>query len=173
MSFESTPGCRYRSILIGDLAAGEEDMTEYELSELVLHSIDIYTSTLEMLYVLITIYVTFLFAYLAAAFVAGARLTLSQSIIGSTLFVTASGGVVFQVAMTLGGLQGTTRGTSRFISRLAEESKAGAWMHNEAKRWLTHGAEIESASYLIVGVLLFGILASLYFMWSVRHPRTG
>ena len=58
------------------------------------------------------------------------------------------------------------------MSRLAEESKAGMWMHNEAAGWLNHGTEIESASYLIVGVLLLGMIASLYFMWSVRHPNT-
>lgn len=120
-------------------------MTEFELVE----SIGIYVSTaLEA----ISIYLTIVSAYLIAAFMAGDRLTKSQVVIVSTLFV--AGSLLFTYSSV-----GLLIRQAHFASKLA---------------LLESGTPLPGTAPIavIIGTIQFGgIIACLKFMWDVRHPK--
>jgi hypothetical protein len=103
-----------------------------------------------------TQFTTLIFGYLLVAYFIGSHLTKVQVVILNVLYIASVGSTVFQ--MVTGGL--TAMG---FLERFYEVSDN------------TRELSAMNADYLLFGVTLniALILASLYFMWSVRHPKTG
>ena len=101
----------------------------------------------------IGLYVTVTSAYLVVAFLAGAKLTTSQTGIISTLYIT-------MVITLLAGLYAwLVRGTYYSSELMALESKASTF-------------SVPDVPIIMTAVCTAGVLASLKFMWDVRHPKT-
>ena len=101
----------------------------------------------------LTIYITFTFSFLAAAFFVGLKLTRFQAIAACFLYVFSAGSAVLSM---LGNLQwmGVAIVHAGNLAPPGMVQTAGFWE-------------------LYLGILTScGILVSLYFMWSIRHPKT-
>jgi hypothetical protein len=100
-----------------------------------------------------TVYITFTFAYLVAAFFVGRQLTRYQALVASILYVFSAG--------------------SAEISMLANIQWMGVAVAHAGN--LAPTGIVQSTEFweIYLGVLTSsGILISLYFMWDVRHPKT-
>ena len=102
-----------------------------------------------------TQFTSLIFGYLLVAYFIGSHLTKVQVIILNVLYIASVGSTVFQ--MVTGGLA-----AMGFLERFYEVSNN------------TRELSALNANYLLFGVTLnlTLIIASLYFMWSVRHPKT-
>ena len=125
-------------------------MTEYELGEL-LHN------NYEGLWQGAQMYFTLVSAYLIVVYLIGFRLSRVQiSIITGLYLVWMAGVILAQHATSLQTMHVSNellaQGSSLLPQAAYTESQAGVF------------------SFLVVQVL--GIAASLWFMWSVRHPKT-
>ena len=124
-------------------------MTEAEMFEMVAT----YSSTAMTAF---NSYVTFVFAYLATAYFVGNKLSPQQVFTISGLFVIATLVSLFVSNTQIGPI-------AEFQLELGSEHQyfliAG----------LPKAALIRSVLLPLMGL---GIIASLYFMWSVRHPKT-
>ena len=121
-------------------------MTEYELADIVAT----YSSNAGSFF---TVYLTIVSGYLVTAFVAGSRLTTMQVSILNVGFAVA----VFVMIWATYGAGSTQVHYTNKLLLLAEDAPQAnrAWVMN------------------IMAVLMAGgFLASLYFMWGVRHPKT-
>jgi hypothetical protein len=120
-------------------------MTEYELTDaIVSYSVAAMTA--------MTLYLTATTAYLVAAFVAGSRLRGAQVSIVNALFIFVAGFFTY--------------GTGGYFNRqLHYVGKLEALVPEEP---LTLNLE---TIVFITSVESLGIIASLYFMWSIRHPK--
>jgi hypothetical protein len=121
-------------------------MTEAEL-----HEIAALFSTGAM--TALSIYLSVISAFLVVAFVVGSKLTRSQLIIVSTLFVL--GALFF------------TYGTAGFFIRQIPIVERLAALHPDQ-----HYAVYPASVMAIAAIQVLGILACLKFMWDVRHPKT-
>jgi hypothetical protein len=121
-------------------------MTEAELVEAANSSWSLVISTMG-------VYMTIVSAYLIAAYLAGIKLTTSQVGIISALFITMT-------SILLMGLYGwATRGTYYTLELAALNSDVFAYGYS--------GVPIVLTSLCSVG-----ILATLKFMWDIRHSKT-
>jgi hypothetical protein len=121
-------------------------MTEYELTD----AIASYTVAAMTA---MTLYLTATTAYLVAAFTAGSRLSSTQVSIVNALFLFVAGFFAY--------------GTAAFFNRqLYYVEKLKALVPEEP---LVLNTEI---IVFITSIESLGIIASLYFMWSFRHPKT-
>jgi hypothetical protein len=102
---------------------------------------------------LVALYVTVISAYLIVAYLAGSRITSSQMMIISVLFIVMAGVVTY-------GAYGFLRRAFEYIAMQAELSPE---LTNYANPML---------AYLLPALMLGGIFAALKFMWDVRHPKT-
>jgi hypothetical protein len=91
-------------------------------------------------------------AYLLVAYLAGTKLTTFQLAIVNTLFLLWIAGIV---AGTFSALEATVIIESR-LDAMGSEFGVG------------RGAE---GLYNFIVIQVGGVVASLFFMWSVRHPR--
>ena len=97
-----------------------------------------------------TVYITFTFGYLAAAYFAGDKLTTSQVVTVSALYLFSALSAMLNL-----------------ISDLDYMGTALSHAPNLAPEGALNGAEFWTAYMsILMGV---GILASLYFMWSIRR----
>ena len=120
-------------------------MTEYELTEL-----NATAASLTMRAV--SIYLPLVSAYLIAAFTTGAKLNRSQAITVSTLFVFGSGLFAYTAVANL---------------------KKQMWGIEQLKEISRQDYYFSDTTVLLLGIFLFaGIIASLKFMWDIRHPKT-
>ena len=120
-------------------------MTEAELLDAASYQFELAVSTLAL-------YITVTSAYLLVAFVAGIRLTRSQTFIVSTLYVVTS------LLAVYASYSWTTRGVYYAVQLEALDPN------------------VPEYSKILVPVILplllgGGIFASLKFMWDVRHPK--
>ena len=121
-------------------------MTEAELVESV-------NSNLGILYSALNLYLTVTMAYLVAAYLAGAKLTRVQVTIISVLFVGAA-------MMSLIGVVGNGSRAMEYVAILKQ-------MHPE--RPYSGSPIFPYAGAILLGA---GVIASLKFMWDIRHPKT-
>ena len=119
-------------------------MTEAEAFELVLlASANAVTS--------FTVYITFTFGYLAAAYFTGEKLSTRQAVIVSALYVFSAMSACIN-----------------FFSDMTFYEKAMSYAKDTVPDDAINSAEFW---YIYMGILLLvGVLASLYFMWTIRHP---
>ena len=99
-----------------------------------------------------TIYITFTFGFLAAAFFVGSDLTRFQAIAAVGLYTTAGGGAVISMVTYIQGAGAIMNNTPTFLDMLPLYNM-GLWM------------------YVLSAISMAGTLISLYFMWGVRHPK--
>ena len=121
-------------------------MTEAELLDAASYQFELVMSTLAL-------YITVTSAYLLVAFVAGIRLTESQTIIISTLYIVISSLATYAV------YSWTARGVYYAIQLEALDPNVPEY------------SKILVPSILPL-LLAGGVFASLKFMWDVRHPKT-
>ena len=121
-------------------------MTEYELVDVL---ISYNTAAMSAL----ALYLTTVSGYLIVAYLAGKNLTASQTVIVSVLFI------VFALFFGYGAVGYLRRGLL-----MADEL-----------RTINPGEFFGVAPWLVflaAGLCFAGILASLRFMWDIRHPKT-
>ena len=121
-------------------------MTEFELGEMIYNSTSSMASLAQVHFGLVS-------AYLVVSYMVGDKLTKVQSVIITTLYVA-------WVTTVIQGVFSESQTTLHLVQELE-----------------THGSTIGKSVHPsgIIGFLsvqVLGLIASLYFMWSIRHPRT-
>ena len=133
-------------------------MTEYEIADLAVSTQELYwqqaqalQGILELVFNTFEYFGTLLFGYLMVAYFIGAQLTRVQVVILTALYLfwVVRLGIVFNVVSISGQI---IIGEMRKISPDLIPASPSVW-----------GA---------YAILTFLTLASLYFMWNVRHPKT-
>ena len=121
-------------------------MSEYELLDL-MSSVEGHMATQ------FSLYLSVVSAYLIVAYLVGIRLTLVQVFIASALMLFSAGGQTWALYASLGRV-------TEYLELKSQLSPLTDYEQNFAAN-----------TYIWVGILAAGVLASLYFMWSVRHPK--
>ncbi|TDG12855.1 hypothetical protein E2F43_14950 [Seongchinamella unica] len=124
-------------------------MTEYEMGELLHNQFDTLWESSQMYFTLVS-------AYLVVAYLVGDKLTRKQYSIVTTLYLFWVYGVIqTQCVSGIGAI------------RLAEiiSGKEGILLQ------YSHGFLMEFGIFGFTVVMVCGVFASLYFMWTVRHPK--
>ena len=141
-------------------------MTEYEIADLAIsRQIEIHSlgglifSILALVSDNVTQYMTVLFGYIAAAYFVGGELRRPQLWVFTGLYILWQVWTVAVLAVRMSGV--------RVLNDKMGELLAGA-PREEA---------VPQGNYQWIGgtlvlVLLLALIASLYFMWSVRQPRS-
>ena len=122
-------------------------MTEYELTDIIMSRFATMTDQAALYFALIS-------GYLVVAYLVGKRLTLLQVMVVNSLFV----------VWTLGLLAGWHTTLEAIVELEAAIHELGSF---SAVNELSF-----ASAYSFSLVQLLGIIASLIFMWSVRHPKT-
>ena len=121
-------------------------MTEYELLDLVgTWKADTVSNG--------TSFISILFAYILAAYFAGAKLTRSQVVIVTIL-------MLWHCSLTLFQIQLNMQSMIEYHELIRAEWSAPAVRNGMIMKWVIGTGSVIS------------ILAALCFMWSVRHPKT-
>ena len=101
-----------------------------------------------------TLYLSVLFAYLVTAYFVGERLTRAQVFFLSGLYIFVNLAQAWGMVLTMNRV-------GELMERKAEISPLTEW----EKGYVGYG-------HLWAVAMVIGLLASLYFMWNVRHPKT-
>jgi hypothetical protein len=144
-------------------------MTEYEALDLQLQRWELLHQNEEMLLLVITLYLTIMFAYLVAAFFAGAKLSKGQVLIGSGIFTAAAVFTVSQIFIYLSEMDDQGVAIGQHYVDMASEFKKPDYL--VLANDISKNAIFDWSDATIISLLVAGIVASLYFMWSVRHPK--
>jgi hypothetical protein len=138
-------------------------MTEYEIADLaaskafeVQSAVSLIQTQLTMMTDIIQQYMSLLFAYIVAAHFFGANLSRRQMWIFTTLYV------VWQAWMTAAFV-----GRARLMMLLIE-----AFQEIQDATSPSGGGSFLIMRAIVLGLLVASLFASLYFMWTVRHPKT-
>ena len=122
-------------------------MTEFELGEMIYNSIDSMTSLSQVYFGLVS-------AYLVVSYLVGDKLTMVQSTIITALYI-------IWFSSVIQGVYSESLTTLHLFQELE--------IHGNTIGKYVHPSGI--IGFLLVQVL--GLIASLYFMWTIRHARTG
>ncbi len=137
-------------------------MTEFEIAQLELMEVARAQGLLELVQGQGTLmqtdstgFTTLLFGYLLVAYFIGAQLTRVQVSIFNMLYIFSIGSVMYQLLVN-------AFSAMAFLERFYEISEN------------TRGQTSLNPTYLAFGVILgcLVVSASLYFMWTVRRPKT-
>ena len=125
-------------------------MTEFELGEMLHNQFTVMWQAAQMYFTLVS-------AYLIASYMVGTKLTRQQNAVITSLYV------VWVTSVIIGQITSVSAVLRLVNALLAIDSVA-----------LGSGTslETESAVYAFMFVQIAGVLASLWFMWSMRHPKT-
>ena len=123
-------------------------MTEYEILDLV-------SSNSSDLATMFSVYLSLLSAYIAVAYLVGARLSFFQATSLSLLFLYGAGGQAL-------GQYNINLQTSDLLNRLAEIRPLTRF----EDQYITNG----NIWAIVMGI---GVFVAISFMWSVRHSKTG
>ena len=137
-------------------------MTEYEIADLAASKavelqggISLFQTAVSMVTDIIQQYMNILFAYIITAYFIGASLSRRQAWILTTLYV------LFQTWMIV-AIIGRGYFLGIIVERLLE-------LQDYSTAWMGLPLALRTTSAVLLVSVLF---ASLYFMWSVRHPKT-
>lgn len=122
-------------------------MTEYELLDL-MASMEAHMASQ------FSLYLTIISSYMVVAYLVGNKLTNTQVVIVSTLMILSAGGQTWALHTTLGRV-------TEYLERKVEFSALTEYEQN-----------FSANTYAWVVILVGGLLASLFFMWQVRHHKT-
>jgi hypothetical protein len=123
-------------------------MTEYGI-------LDLSRGYVEMEAVSFTIYLTLVSGYLVVGYLAGTRLSALQTGIVSALFVAGTG-------LQTWGIQQYQVAISELLNAKSEITPLTPFQASVASN---------GASDMFAALMAAGIVASLFFMWSIRHPK--
>ena len=133
-------------------------MTEYEIAELALSTQELFWQQMQVMQGfgeltggLFERFMTVLFGYLIVVYLIGARLTRVQAGIFTMLYLFWLARLAIGVSTTTSAMFGTLDAMKILQPDMAIPSSPALWM---------------------LALLLLSTLASLYFMWSVRHAKT-
>jgi len=147
-----------------------EHMSVYEAIDLQLQRVALVYSSEEQLLIAITIYLTLVSAFLAAAYVGGSSLNRAQTLIGSAIFTVASSYLTLTITWILMGINFQRWAIGLQYQQMAEQYGRPDWV--EFGQSFQLDGRLAWGDYVIIGLLIGGILSSLYFMWSIRHSKT-
>lgn len=145
-------------------------MTEYELHELQMMRWEQFSMQYDLILTLITLYLTMIFAYLAAAHFTGRDLSRFQAAILSSVFTIASLFTMYQVMGLIAGMSfwGEQLAQGYFLMAETLDKPEISELGQDVLKDSVIGWE----EGLIALIGLLGVLVSLLFMWNVRRPRT-
>ena len=126
-------------------------MTEAEFVELIQNATSFFMTSF-------TIWLSIVSAYLIAAYAAGRNLTAVQTFIISVLYIVCSS--IFATV------------TFVFFNRVANMIQTKAEMFPTGVWSIQY--DVLVIQYILLGlafIMVGGIVVSLYFMWSIRHPK--
>ena len=138
-------------------------MTEYELTTLLLARSQQVANFLDLYATHLTIYLSIISAYLVTAYAVGATLTRSQAIIATSIFLV---GCIY-ITLVMSGIMMAIDGSIR-AAQLAQIEVATVRGRPPTSQM---GDANPIIAYLAFAIQVTGIIASLYFMWSVRHRK--
>lgn len=124
-------------------------MNEYEL-------LDLMTSTIDSMGSCFTIYLSIVSGYLIVAYLVGEKLTLAQTLIIGVLFV-------FGAGLQVWGIQAYAMAIREYLEQKNALSPLTEYQE---------GILNDNGGTIFATLMGVGIAASLYFMWSVRHPKS-
>jgi len=129
-------------------------MDEHEVASLVLEGSAVVAEFMNLYTTHLSIYLTLLFAYCGAMYIAGAKLDRVQLLVATAVFVIAAELQALGMYAWIGAAEGVLIRLQEIIPALEAKQNFGL------RR--------------VIGVPLWqaGIIASLLFMWRVRHPKT-
>jgi hypothetical protein len=127
-------------------------MTEYEMGELLHNSFDTLWESSQMYFTLVS-------AYLVVAYLVGNKLTRKQYWIINTLYLFWVFGVI-QTQFVAG------IGAIKLAGNIANQGKILMGQY-------ANGIVMEFGIFSFTVVMICGVFASLYFMWTVRHPNAS
>ena len=153
------------------LAGWLAQMNAQEALELQFQRIELMNHTEEMIILQLTLYITFVSAYLAAAYVGGASLSRLQVLIGSAIFTTASTFSALNVMGSFWAFEMQQRGVGLHYLAMAETFGRPDWV--EFGRGFILDSQSDTFDAIISALMVAGILGALYFMWSIRHPKVA
>jgi len=137
-------------------------MTEYEIADLaaskafeIQGGVSLFQTAITMMTDLIQQYMNILFAYVIAAYFIGANLGRRQVWVLTTLYV------LFQTWMIV-----AIAGRGYFLGLIVEKLQE---VQGYSSALVALPAVLRATSIALLVATLF---ASLYFMWSTRHPKT-
>jgi hypothetical protein len=135
-------------------------MTEYELADLEMSKNELLLHTVEMTDGNIEIFATFLFGYLLVAYLLGSALSRPQVVILNFVYLLFTG---YQLLRIFTGIVFSDLQEESLID-LIEQSPGGASLDLDflSFEW----------AVALTTIHLAAVVASLYFMWHVRHPKT-
>ena len=123
-------------------------MTEYDMTDVIMSRFGHMTDQASLYFALVS-------GYLVTAYFLGSRLTRLQVSVVNVLFCLWTAGI-------LGGYINTVSDTIQLETAIREIGVSPV---------AGKVSDSTFASYSFAIVQLFGVFASLVFMWSVRHPR--
>ena len=156
--------------VVDSLAVWLERLSPAEALELQLQRIELANHTEEMIFLQVTLYITFVSAYLAAAYVGGSALSRIQALIASTIFAVCSAFAAWNVLGSYWLFEAHNRGIGIHYLAMARTFERPDWL--EMGEFYIRSSQSNFFDSVLGGVMVTGILAALYFMWSVRHPKT-
>ena len=124
-------------------------MSEYELLELM-------NGTIDSMGNCFTIYLSIVSGFLIVAYLVGQKLTLPQTLIIGVLFV-------FGAGLQVWGIHAYGVAVREYLEQKADLSPLTPYQE---------GILNDNGGTMFAILMSVGIAASIYFMWSVRHPRT-
>jgi hypothetical protein len=122
-------------------------MTEFELGEMLYNAYALSTEGAAIYFTLVT-------AYLATSYLVGDKLTTAQMLIISALYVIWSLGLInvqYTQILAVSGFQRELASLGGSPLLIEQNTQVATWS--------------------FIGVQITGMLASLYFMWSVRQTK--
>jgi hypothetical protein len=125
-------------------------MTEYEMGELLHNSFDTLWESSQMYFTLVS-------AYLVVAYLVGDKLTRKQYwIINVLYFLWVFGLIQTQFVSGIGAI--------RLAANIADQGNILVGQY-------ANGFLMEFGIFSFTVVMICGVFASLFFMWTIRHPK--
>jgi len=137
-------------------------MTDYEIADLAASNTQLFQGLFSLLQMQgsliiqnLTLFYSLVFGYVLAAYVVGRKLTTVQAVILSVLYLAAAIYNRLSGVIIVGGMIELNRQMDEMLGMVAPK-----------------GLMSQEGQVVIAVFVILSILASLYFMWSVRHPKT-
>ena len=131
-----------------------EHMSVYEAIDLQLQRVALVYSSEEQLLIAITIYLTLVSAFLAAAYVGGSSLNRAQTLIGSAIFTVASSYLTLTITWILMGINFQRWAIGLQYQQMAEQYGRPDWV--EFGQSFQLDGRLAWGDYVIIGLLIGG-----------------
>ncbi len=147
-----------------------ERMSAHEALDLQLERIALIGHTEERIFVQVALYITFVSAFLAAAYVGGKNLSRAQTLIGSAIFAACASLTAWTVMGSIWMHKGQYAGAGMYYLAMAETYERPDWLVL-GQNFMDYSKAVWD-NHITAGMMILGIIASLYFMWEQRQAKT-